>query len=1165
MKKLQKPICKNHDCKTTKPSATSSKPSPERTNPEKKPKLNGLDPAGQILQIPEPGSPTTTANRIHRSTHDLNQTQRQKPPHRRTQMNPSSTHFFPANWLRNSVQSTLFRSEKEWTALTEARKSAHFMRRAWDKLGLEAILTVENKPTVYFKRVTRNNPEAEAELQRLLWNQGTATLLVVRDDDKEVRVYSAMAPPSTRPITTTMDDHRLVETLQQVESALCLEDLIRRVETGRLYQEHQTRFLADTAVDRTLLRNLKAASRLLCSGNDPLKPSVAHALLGRLLFTCHLHARGVLSEAYLRHEAGLAQHCTINGKPLALQQILASGTLTEAKETLFRIFTTVQRDFNGSLFDEELEGEKNAIKDGHANVLRRFLNGDPLDEDSQLSLGFSIYDFSLIPIETISAIYESFLHNENLDRQNQTGSFYTPRHLAELTVDLATEGWTTLLDKRCLDPSCGSGIFLVILFNRMAEEWRARNPRAEKLSRAQALRKLLCDNLWGVDLNATACRITCFSLYLAFFDQLEPPDIWELKKELEQKGTRVLPPLLATPENDFKGTTPRILADNFFTKSLPLPTDFHLVIGNPPWIGRSQKPDPTMEKWLDSIDNPYLASGPKRKTERTAYLLPARQSAHGFLWKVPSHMHPDGRACLILPTKAWVNEMTNVFQAGWLRQFTLDHVIQLADYRLIIFEEANCPSIIARFLPTAPKPGALVRYDAPKVDRSDPRHAFITVLPEDQKAIRLADLLEAANQKRAAVLWKEALWGTGRDLALLHRLYQLPTLGHLAGKPDDTSKRWIKGQGFQPFSEKKFKEDPDRYLKHVRPDTKPWWTDGQRFMDAKSNQLNLVVVPDDAPPSDIVPPRIRRNPNQKIFQPPMVLITQGFGKAAFCGFPVIFQDSLQSIAARNSEDANLLRFLAGVLTSSFAKYFLFHTAANWGSERDKVHLSELLRLPFPLPENSGNPKRADEIVAEVAQHIRAAQEKAAASPHNFTARQNDIAAVKTTIEPLIFEYYGLSPTEQLLIMDTVDLFIPSSTPSSIGKEIPTLTDSTIEERSAYASQLCQTINNWGRGKGLMLNAHGHTSNRLGLVLLQLSKGPIASPYIETEAAKEVTQTIAVIEAHLSIKHHKLAYSRGFTLFEANQACVLKPLARRHWTHTAALNDADSILARFLTH
>jgi hypothetical protein len=303
------------------------------------------------------------------------------------------------------------------------------------------------------------------------------------------------------------------------------------------------------------------------------------------------------------------------------------------------------------------------------------------------------------------------LRNENPAQQNQTGSFYTPRHLAEMTVDLATEGWNTLLDKKCLDPSVGSGIFLVILFNRMAEEWRFKNPRKSNAERAFALREFLCKNFWGVDLNPTACRITCFSLYLALFDQLKPSDIWELKKVLESENERVLPPLLASPEKGFKNTeTPRILADNFFAKNLPLPTDFHLVIGNPPWIGRGQERDAVMEGWLCSAANPYLADAPKSDAARRAYFFPERQSAHGFMWKVSAHLRDDGRACLVLPTKVFMNENTNDFQAGWLARFSIDHVVQLSDYRKLIFEEARCPAIIARFTPNKPAEQAVARW-----------------------------------------------------------------------------------------------------------------------------------------------------------------------------------------------------------------------------------------------------------------------------------------------------------------------------------------------------------------------------------------------------------------------------------------------------------------------
>jgi hypothetical protein len=685
----------------------------------------------------------------------------------------------------------------------------------------------------------------------------------------------------------------------------------------------------------------------------------------------------------------------------------------------------------------------------------------------------------------------------------------------------------------------------------MAEEWRFENPRKSNVERARALRELLCKNFWGVDLNPTACRITCFSLYLALFDQLEPADIWQLKKELESKDERVLPPLLALPEKDFKNTeTPRVLAENFFAKSLPLPHDFHLVIGNPPWIGRGQERDAVMENWLCSDANPYLAGAPKSAAARRAYFFPERQSAHGFMWKVPAHLRDDGRACLVLPTKVFMNERTNAFQAGWLKQMSLEHVVQLADYSFLIFEQAECPAVIARFNAHKPSEQAVVRYDTPKVDRTDPRHALVTVLSEDQKGLRLEELMAGALSKRAPLVWKQALWGTGRDMAFLNRLFQLPALGDVAGEPDDETKRWAKGQGFKPY--------------HGKGTRIPrWWGDKQLYLDSRCDEISLVLTTEDAAPIGPQPAFLHRSPDKSIFVPPMVLVTQGFGKAAFCDFPVVFEHSLQSIAAKRKGDDDLLRFLAAVVTSAFAKYFLFHTAANWGSERDKVHLTELLRLPFPLPEKCPDKSSAERIVAKVAKRVREAHKRIANAPLNLTAREYEVAAAKREIEPLVFEYFGVTATERILIEDTVKLFIPSSTPGTLDGEIPTLDDSSGEERSEYARQLCQTINTWGRGKGQLLSARGCIAEKLGLSLLVLAKGNTKTDYTEAATPDEVAKAIAGIEKAVTVEHRKLAYARGFTLFERDRAYVLKPLARRHWTRTAALNDADAVFAAML--
>jgi len=48
------------------------------------------------------------------------------------------------------------------------------------------------------------------------------------------------------------------------------------------------------------------------------------------------------------------------------------------------------------------------------------------------------------------------------------------------------------------------------------------------------------------------------------------------------------------------------------------------------------------------------------------------------------------------------------------------------------------------------------------------------------------------------------------------------------------------------------------------------------------------------------------------------------------------------------------------LNSSLAAWFLFHTTANWGVDRAKVHLEQILTLPFPAAEDCHDPDAASE-------------------------------------------------------------------------------------------------------------------------------------------------------------------------------------------------------------
>ena len=88
-----------------------------------------------------------------------------------------------------------------------------------------------------------------------------------------------------------------------------------------------------------------------------------------------------------------------------LVELLEAYDPARAKELLYQLFDRLQEDFNGSMFETDLEAESETIREKDITTLCRFLHGHELDSE-QCVFGFWAFDFSVIPVETISAIYE---------------------------------------------------------------------------------------------------------------------------------------------------------------------------------------------------------------------------------------------------------------------------------------------------------------------------------------------------------------------------------------------------------------------------------------------------------------------------------------------------------------------------------------------------------------------------------------------------------------------------------------------------------------------------------------------------------------------------------------------------------------------------------------
>lgn len=1037
-----------------------------------------------------------------------------------------------------------YRSRKEIIADENLLPYQHALLRAWDDLDLTAVTTIDGIPTVYLRDQKKSLGSTDvAQLHRQFWNQGIATVLVLRDPER-IRVFSAMVTPLNPAAVSETDVERcVVEAVDLATQASWHERFYLQLGTGQYYGGgHAAKFNPTQAVDAYLLDNLKAVRDEL--GRLGLPPAVAHAFLGRILFTCYLCDRGIIE---LKHFFPRSPWKRVN-------DLLAGHDDTDARTALYQtLFPALQREFNSSLFDDDFDGEADLIESHHLAVVRRFLNGDEISK-GQRSLGFWAYDFRFIPVETISAIYENFLEKEDSKGKHASGAFYTPRFLAEMALEVALEELRPLAGKRFLDPACGSGIFLVLLFNRLAAEartaWRAKPTPQEQ---ADELLKLL-GSLRGVDKNLTACRIACFSLYLAFLDQFDPPDVKSFKLVTGKK----LPNLLHRRDAKRGPDLSVIWESDFFDLAARWPGEFDIVIGNPPWAGRGEK-----------------------------------QIAQDFMAATPKLLKDTGRACLLLPSKVFLNQ-TDVFQGRWLRSVTLEKVVQLADYSFILFKEALCPCMIARFTSRLPDSAAHeVEYIAPKVSRIDLRDGVIPVAPRDRKWIPLSQLLAAVEQKATSVAWKSRLWGTRRDLKLLDFLFTLPRLGELVGsvrQMDQGKRRWCKGQGFQPLRQNS-KTDKPKALK---------WPLTERFVTPELI-VGLMCLPEKMTfelgaylkAQGYRTDKLHRPRQERIYQPPLVLLNQGFSDAAFFDYRLRFQHSLQSFSGPKGDNEELL-FLTGFLRSKLARYVAFHTAANVGTERDKVHLPEVLRLPFLLPDHPMARPQAKVILGRVATKMRRLKdeieesalalfkkmqmpklgplfgdldESDAAVHEKWLQRQREkTLKVQAEVDSLICEYFGLNDQERALVEDTCDIFDRSDTPGSIeiAKAIPTLQPvNDARGLAGYAKMLSETLNGWATGS-MRVAARGGVDADLGLALVELQQVKQTKPYETRTLNGDLGVALQRLQdASTETANRHLAYLRDAWVFQGPRVYIVKPALQGHWTQTAALNDAADLHAEIV--
>jgi len=722
--------------------------------------------------------------------------------------------------------------------------------------GPDAIYEIGGIPQIYFRGLHQPTEEEFAHIHRFAWNRGDAPLLWVITPN-EIRIYSSYSRPTSE--LETGPKH-LIEVLENINQQL--ETYHREAfDTGEFWKTEKTKLIQSRErVDQKLLSDIQGTTDELHKNN--LTNSVAHALVGQTIFLAYLRDRELL-------------HPDL-------------GELTEVFKEYhhaMEAFAWLKNAFNGDLFPISAD-EEATIQDSHIETLRQFLLGTDMKSGQRL---FWPYKFDVIPIELISSIYEMFAHDEEPKVAKARSVHYTPPFLARMMLSEAMKNLNS--QAIVLDPACGSGVFLVEAFKRLAY---LRGFETGHAVTADELKGLLTSQIYGIELSREAAKITAFSLYLALL---------EMQPDIQTSGNFQLPHLLE--RTIFVGDTFDQKA--LFNKIAVFKEKrFNLVIGNPPW---------TSWKGNQELGIKYCQSKELPIADKKPY--------QAFIWRISDFASENTEVCLLVHAGMFFQQKAVAFRQAFLNRYTLRAVINLSDLRkLAIFQKVTAPAAILFFGAQPPEDAQNITYCCPKWTSNSKVTKQLMLNADDVVAFPLSTPLQSET------IWKTAFWGTARDYALLKKLQQFGTLGEFLQREG-----LVYGQGYTKVTK------GSKVLSEQHG--KPW---------LQSRRIHPYRLPANLPKfsSEL---KLYRTGKKGIYQGPLIVVNRGMQKgmltAAFHSSDLVYDQKYYGIVI-SSEPSRYGYYLSAILNSKFVAYFQFLTSSLWGIERDIIALHDLLRTPVPV-------------------------------------------------------------------------------------------------------------------------------------------------------------------------------------------------------------------------
>ncbi|WP_312820026.1 HsdM family class I SAM-dependent methyltransferase [Kaistella carnis] len=613
----------------------------------------------------------------------------------------------------------------------ELNASAVYLRRQ---------LNGSYKPQVYlFDYTDRGFNEANedeiADIQTNIWSSGEAPLACIFHNT------SIQIIDCTKHITKNYKPEYLVKDLKLFGkiSDLYNNQFAIKIKSGIFWEQEElkNKFKFQNSAYDKLIDNIRFVANKLTKEFKNVSTEIVNKIIVQAILIKYLEERiddngnKLLSNKYFQKY----------NKASSFNDVLKQqGKFVE-------LLSDLNKDFNGNVFKWEAE-EEEQLKVLNLTIVADLLATDKTSLDSeQLELDFPdwrYFEFKLIPVELISRLYEEFLGEDKQEK----GLYYTPSHLAKLLVDecipLKKFKDFDLKNYTILDPACGSGIFLVVVFKRLVQIWRLQQPDINTKPDIDDLKSIL-KNIYGVDKEEQAVRLASFSLSLALCNELNPVKI------LNQLRFDDL-------------TKSNLIHSDFFECKSIENKKFDLLIGNPPFV-RGKLP-----KGLDFWEIN------KKKID-----IPQKQIALKFLSESFRFLKDNGLTCLIIKSSGLLYNSSSANYKKAL--FSNYNAIQIFDFTALA-EGKSLWDNGARVGSAA----IFIKNEKPDFSKNILHLTFRrTIATKERIVFEIDDYdLHFVNRETAInneFIWKVNILGGGRIKNIMEKLDNFPLLKpHLVAK-----------------------------------------------------------------------------------------------------------------------------------------------------------------------------------------------------------------------------------------------------------------------------------------------------------------------------------------------------------------------------------------------